>query len=71
MYEGYTPFSVMAGLVPAIHADPRKRGIRFGADAAAETSETTFGYTAWMPGTSPGMTEGDAIAPHFVSYLHR
>ena len=53
----------MAGLVPAIHADPLQRGIPFAAGDAAASDEPTLGWTAWMPGTSPGMTGGGAKAP--------
>ena len=35
----------MAGLVPAIHAAPLSRNMQF-----------SIVGTAWMPGTSPGMT---------------
>jgi hypothetical protein len=50
----------MAGLVPAIHVDPRQRGIRLAAHVAAADDKLTFRWTAWIPRTSPGMTGGYA-----------
>jgi len=41
--------AVMAGLEPAIHAEPMSR-----------TSQVVPGLGAWMPGTSPGMT-GESV----------
>jgi hypothetical protein len=38
-------FTVMTGLVPVIHAAPLQK-----------PSEVGRGFTAWMPGTRPGMT---------------
>jgi hypothetical protein len=52
----------MAGLVPAIHADPLQRGIPFTAGDATASVEPTYGSTAWMPGTSPGMTAAEVDA---------
>jgi hypothetical protein len=49
----------MAGLVPAIHAEPCaavESVIRTGASIAVSNFRPALGLTTWMAGTSPAMT---------------
>jgi hypothetical protein len=59
MQLGCVPsFVVVAGLVPAIHAEPLQ-----------ETFEVGGFRTAWMPGTSPGTTRGVVCDLRFTTGL--
>ena len=48
--------SVMAGLVPAIHAADRFAVPEFDDDLSSQLKIQQLRAAAWMPGTSPGMT---------------
>jgi hypothetical protein len=63
--------SVMAGLVPAIHADGHQCGFLFALNPTATSDEPKFGGAAWMPGTSPGMTELTFVAISIKVLQHR
>jgi hypothetical protein len=56
--SGIEPLGVLAGLVPAIHAEPLQ-----------ETFKVGVFRTAWMPGTSPGTTRGVVCDLRFTTDL--